>query len=62
MTDTILMFLITTCSALFGAVLKTVYDSKCRKCKFGCIEVERDIGAEVELEEHNEIRRGDAKI
>ena len=54
MTDTILMFLITSISAIMGAIIKTIYDSKCKKCKIGCIEIERDIQAEVELEEHKE--------
>jgi hypothetical protein len=52
MEDTIVMFLITSASALFGAILKTLYDSKCRKCKMCCIEIDRDIEAEVDLEEH----------
>lgn len=52
MEDTIIMFLITSASALFGAILKTLYDSKCKKCKMCGIEIERDIDAEVDLEEH----------
>jgi len=52
MNDTIIMFLITSASALFGAILKTLYDSKCKRCKMCCIEVDRDIDAEVDLEEH----------
>jgi hypothetical protein len=52
MDDTIIMFLITTSSALFGAILKTLYDSKCKRCKMCGIEIERDIDAEVDLEEH----------
>jgi hypothetical protein len=56
MTDTILMFLITTGSAIVGAIIKTIYDSKCSKCKLGCIEIERNIAAEVELEEHKDAR------
>jgi len=52
MTDTILMFIITTSSALCGAILKTLYDSKCKRCKICCIEIDRDIDAEVDLEEH----------
>ena len=52
MDDTLIMFLITTSSALFGAILKTLYDSKCKRCKMCCIEIDRDIDAEVDLEEH----------
>lgn len=58
MNDTIIMFLITTCSAIMGAIIKTIYDSKCRKCKLCCIEVDRDIEAEVELEEAKEGHMG----
>jgi hypothetical protein len=46
------MFLITSVSALCGAFLKTIYDSKCKKCKICGLEIERDIEAEVDLEEH----------
>lgn len=54
MNDTILMFLITSISAIMGAIIKTIYDSKCSRCKLGCIEIDRNIAAEVELEEHKE--------
>ena len=54
MNDTLVMFLITTMSALAGAILKTVYDSKCKRCKLCCLEIERDVNAEVELEECRE--------
>ena len=56
MDDTLIMFLITTSSALFGAILKTLYDSKCKRCKIGCIEIDRDIDAEVDIEEHKNHR------
>lgn len=52
MDNTILMFIITSASALCGAILKTLYDSKCKRCKICCIEIDRDIDAEVDLEEH----------
>jgi len=56
MDDTIIMFLITSASALCGAILKTLYDSKCKRCKMCCIEIDRDIDAEVDLEEHKKHR------
>lgn len=57
------MFIITTASALCGALLKTLYDSKCRRCRICCIEIERDIDAEVDIEEHkNHMHRDEEKI
>jgi hypothetical protein len=46
------MFIITSASALCGAILKTLYDSKCKRCKICCVEIDRDIEAEVDLEEY----------
>ena len=34
----------------FGAVLTSLFKSKCKKCKLCCLEVERDIQAEIQEE------------
>ena len=47
-------FIIASVSAFGGALLKLIYDSKCHHLNlcFGCVQIERDIGREAELEEH----------
>ena len=49
-------FIIASVSAFGGALLKLLYDSKCRHLNicFGCIAIERDIEREIEIEEHKE--------
>ena len=46
-------FIIASVSAFGGALLKLLYDSKCKNVNicFGCVEIERDIEHEVEIEE-----------
>lgn len=46
-------FIIASVSAFGGALLKLIYDSKCKHLNicFGCVEIERDIAHEVEIEE-----------
>jgi len=45
-------FIIASVSAFGGALLKLLYDSKCKHMNlcFGCVEIERDINQEVEAE------------
>ncbi len=47
-------FIIASVSAFAGALLKLLYDSKCSHLNvcFGCLQIERDITHEVEIEEH----------
>jgi len=49
-------FIIASASAFGGALLKLLYDSKCSHLNFcfGCVEIERDVGREQEIEEHRE--------
>ena len=35
---------------IFGAVLTSLFKSKCKRCKICCLEVERDIQAEIQEE------------
>ena len=46
-------FIIASVSAFGGALLKLIYDSKCRHLNicFGCVEIERDTAQEAEIEE-----------
>lgn len=44
-------FIIASTFALLGAVVKLLYDSKCSKISCCCIEIERDIQREIEIEE-----------
>lgn len=46
-------FIIASVSAFGGALLKLIYDSKCRHLNicFGCVEIERDIQHEIEADE-----------
>jgi len=52
-------FIIASVSAFGGALLKLLYDSKCSHLNicFGCVELERDIKSEVEVEEHKHQER-----
>ncbi len=52
-------FIIASASAFGGALLKLLYDSKCSHLNicFGCVELERDIKSEVEVEEHKHQER-----
>lgn len=52
MDSTTQYFLIGSTFALLGAVVKLLYDSKCSKISCCCVEIERDIAHEVEIEEH----------
>jgi len=53
MESSTIYFIIASVSAFCGALLKLIYDSKCRHLNicFGCVEIERDIEHEVEIEE-----------
>ena len=42
-------FVITTGTGLLFAIVKICLKSKCKHCKFGCIEIDRNV--ELELEE-----------
>lgn len=52
--DAILIFLITSVSAIIAAVLKLLYDSKCKNCSvcWDCMKIDRDTRAEVEVQEN----------
>jgi hypothetical protein len=45
---------ITICSGLVLATLGVIYKSKCRRVKCCGCEIERDIDAEQEIDEHNQ--------
>jgi hypothetical protein len=52
MTETFYTYVIATSSALLIAILGILYKSKCRNIKCcGCIEVDRDVQIEEELDE-----------
>ena len=42
-------YVITTGTGLLFAIVKVCLKSKCKHCKFGCIEIDRNV--ELELEE-----------
>ena len=54
LSDAILIFLITSVSAVCAAMLKLLYDSKCKKCSmcWNCMTIDRDTQAEVDIQEH----------
>ena len=60
-------FIIASVSAFGGALIKLLYDSKCSHMNFcfGCVEIERDIGHEIEVDEmriqHHERRPSHSK-
>ena len=45
------MALITTASAFILKLVSMLYKSKCKNCKMCCIEVVRDVEAEIEVDE-----------
>jgi hypothetical protein len=42
--------LVTTSSGLLLAIIAACYKSKCRHIRLGCIEIERDVEAEEEID------------
>ena len=52
--DAILIFLITSISAVIAGMLKLLYDSKCKKCSicWSCMTIDRDTQAEADIQEH----------
>lgn len=57
LSESFYIFLTTTTAGIFLAVLKLVYDSKCKNIKFCGVNIERDIEAEREIEA-NRIEHG----
>lgn len=55
MNDTTIYIIVSAISALFLALIKVLYSSKCRSvnCCFGLIQVERDIETELLEDTHN---------
>jgi hypothetical protein len=54
------VFWVAFVTTMTGFILKLVsmaYKSKCKSCKLGCIEVIRDVDAEVELDEMRIVAR-----
>jgi hypothetical protein len=51
MTETTTYIILSTVSGILLAVLKLLYDSKCSHIKCFCIDIERDIKIEQEIEE-----------
>ena len=57
LSETIIIFLIASSSALCGIVLKYYFESKCRNVDICCIHITRDIDNEVK-EEHDRLEHG----
>jgi len=57
LSETIIIFLIASSSALCGIVLKYSFESKCRNVDICCIHITRDIDNEVK-EEHDRLEHG----
>lgn len=49
LSDSIIILLIGSITGLIGLCLKLAYSSKCTKCKFGCVEVDRDTNNETRI-------------
>jgi len=57
LSETIIIFIIASSSALCGIVLKYTFESKCKKVSLCCLHIERDIESEVK-EEHDRLEHG----
>lgn len=54
MDSNVTYFIISSVSAIIGAIIKLIYDSKCSHVNilYGCVDIDRNIIAEKEIEEH----------
>jgi hypothetical protein len=54
MNDNTIYFIISSVSAICGALIKLLYDSKCSHISilYGCVDVDRNIMVEQQIEEH----------
>lgn len=57
LSESFYIFLVTTVAGILLALLKLVYDSKCKNIKLCGLQIERDINAEREIE-HERIEHG----
>lgn len=61
LSESFYIFLTTTAAGLFLAILKSLYDSKCKQLDFCGVHIERDINAERDIEnsrmDHNQDNR-----
>ena len=44
------LFLIFSCTSVLYALFKVLYKSKCTKIKLGCLEIDRDVQLEEEID------------
>ena len=52
LSESFYIFLVTTTAGIFLAFIKLIYDSKCKNIKLCGIEIERDVSAERDIENH----------
>ncbi len=52
LSESFYIFLVTTTAGIFLAMIKLVYDSKCKNIKLCGLQIERDIQAERDIENH----------
>ncbi len=53
LSETFWIAFVTTMTGFLLKLISICYKTKCKECKLGCLEIQRDIDAENEIEEFN---------